>query len=182
MTTAPSRRRRRRIAATGVVAFVLNAAWERAHWPLYQSPFTVLRWLRASAGDAMFISIADLVLTCDPAHRRLGRFCGTLGGLAVLIELDAAHRNRWQYRPGMPTVATVGITPLAQLPVTGLATLGLVDLLHRTHHTHRGRALCSPPVGGGPVGRLDLGPDGQRPGRDGTWNQSHPATSRRGGC
>lgn len=122
-----------RLAATGVVAFVLNAAWERAHWHLYQPPFTLSRWLRASAGDALFISIADLALVADPTPRRRGRFCAALAFLAVLIELDAVHRDRWRYRPGMPTVATVGLTPLAQLPVTGLAALGVVNLLHRTH-------------------------------------------------
>lgn len=112
-----------RVAAA---ALVLNAAWESAHWRLYECPFTVTRWLGASAADAAVIASAAAGAS-RLARGRPGVYWALLGGaltaLAGAIELKAAPRGRWRYRPAMPTVGSVGLSPLAQLPLTGAAAV-----------------------------------------------------------
>lgn len=105
-----------------VTALVLNAAWEAAHWPLYECEFTVGRWLRASTADAALTAAAAA------GAGRLGRgrpgvswglLVGGLTATAMGVELHAHRRGRWCYRPAMPTVGSVGLSPLAQLPLVG---------------------------------------------------------------
>ncbi|MGI8874589.1 MAG: hypothetical protein ACR2KP_09710 [Egibacteraceae bacterium] len=111
-----------------VAALVLNAAWEAAHWPLYECPFTVGRWLRASAADAALTAgvvagAARLARGRPAVYRSL--LVGAPTAAAAGIELYAHRRERWCYRPTMPTVGSVGLSPLAQLPLAGAAAVYL---------------------------------------------------------
>lgn len=54
-----------------------------------------------------------------------------LGGAALAIELWALRRGRRRYAGKMPRLAGVGLTPLAQLPLLGVAAVMLVRSAHR---------------------------------------------------
>lgn len=112
----------------GAAALALNAAWELAHWPLYECQFTFARWLRASLGDAVLTAGAAAGAT-RVARGRSGAYLGALTGaltvLAAGIELHAHRRGRWCYRPAMPTLRSVGLSPLLQLPLAGAAAAAL---------------------------------------------------------
>lgn len=114
-----------RVAAA---ALVLNAAWECAHWPLYECEFRFEHWLRASAADAA-LTAGAAALAARLARGRPGVYwgllTGTLTAAAVGVELHADRRGRWRYRPGMPTIGRVGLSPLAQLPVAGAVAAAL---------------------------------------------------------
>lgn len=109
-------------------ALILNAAWERAHWPLYECEFAATHWLRASAADAALTAGAS-ALAARLAGGRSGAYRALLGGaltaVALGIEVHAASRGRWRYRPAMPTIGHVGLSPLAQLPVAGTIAVSL---------------------------------------------------------
>lgn len=116
------------LVPVAAAALVLNAAWEAAHSPLYTCELTVGRWLRASATDAA------LTAGAAAGAARLGRgrpvvswalLAGVLTGVAAGLELHAHRRGRWRYRPAMPTIGSVGLSPLAQLPVSGAAAVAL---------------------------------------------------------
>jgi len=111
-----------------LAALALNAVWEAAHWPLYECPFTVARWLRASAADAA-LTAATAAAAAHLGRGRPGMSWALLGGAltatAAGIELSAARRARWRYRPAMPTVGPVGLSPLAQLPLAGAVAVSL---------------------------------------------------------
>lgn len=122
MTTGPAPVR---VAAA---ALVLNAAWEAAHLPLYECEFTLGRWLGASATDAALIAGAAAGASRLARGRpgvRWALLGASLTAIAVGIELRAQRRGQRWYGPAMPTVGSVGLSPLAQLPLTGAAAVVL---------------------------------------------------------
>jgi hypothetical protein len=121
--TSPARRPGRLLAA----AFGLNLGWELAHWPLYDCGPARRRaaiTARMAAGDAGLVG-AGTAVTGLAAHRAPTPFTPTLlallGVAAAGVELDARRRGRWSYRPAMPRIGPVGVSPLVQLPLTGWA-------------------------------------------------------------
>lgn len=106
-------------------AFGLNLAWEWAHWPLYRCGPSRRRaaiCARMAAGDAALV--ASAVHATAAATRRTPRaftpaLLAALAVAAVVGELDAQRRGRWAYRPAMPRLGPLGLSPLVQLPATG---------------------------------------------------------------
>ena len=106
------------------MTFVLNLVWENAHGGLYDHVIPGLRYLRAAGGDVVLVGIGVAVAW---RVRRFGNRAhlmaavGVLTALAVIVELAALSEGRWEYTSAMPTVGPVGLSPLLQLPVTGVA-------------------------------------------------------------
>lgn len=121
---------RARLAAT---AFVLNAAWEVAHWPLYECAWTPSVIARAAAVDAaMTVGVAE-VASLVRSKSEAGfwpAFVTALGSAALAIELWALGRGHRLYGRKMPRLGGVGLSPLAQLPVLGVAAVKLAGSPH----------------------------------------------------
>ncbi len=64
-----------------------------------------------------------------------------LTATAVFIELRAHAQGRWVYAAAMPTVETVGLSPLVQLPLTGAVAIGLAHAPAVRRRGPRGSAL-----------------------------------------
>lgn len=114
-------------AAASVVAYAANFVWERAHSRLYPDcNMHLARQLQATAGDTVMI-VAVTAVTLPVGRRSSpGFWMASVAGwtaMAVAVERLALAAGRWSYTGGMPTVGRVGLSPLAQLPVTGLLAL-----------------------------------------------------------
>jgi len=105
-----------------VAGCALNVVWELGQASLYagRPPWWV--FLRAAVSDALFIGAATLL---GVLARRLWPggfwpvFLLVLVATAAVIELRALAAGRWAYAEAMPTVFTVGLSPLVQLGLTG---------------------------------------------------------------
>jgi hypothetical protein len=118
----------RRTVPLAAAAFALNAAWEVAHWPLYECPWSPRALTGAAAVDATIIlGAAEIAWRAPDGRTARTVFLGALGGAALILELGTLQRGRRFYAPAMPTVGGVGITPLAQLPLTGAVAVGLTS-------------------------------------------------------
>ena len=114
-----------------VVSFFLNFLWEVWHSQLYTTCLSMrlpayirlITW--QSVKDAMWITLAYFLAP------NMYVFVGGLLIFAFLVEWHAVRTKRWQYATTMPTVFGVGLTPLLELAVTGLATLSILTLLQR---------------------------------------------------
>lgn len=101
-----------------------NLVWENAHSVFYNHLIPGWRFLRAAGGDVLLVA-AGVGLTWP--LRRFGRRAHLVGALvllttaAIVIETVALAEARWGYNDLLPTVGRVGLSPLLQLPVTGLA-------------------------------------------------------------
>lgn len=105
-----------------IVAFVLNVGWELAQAPLYGGRAPTGIYLRAAVNDALLIAVA-VAAGVLAARRRPATFwpvlVGALAATAIFIEARALATGRWSYAEAMPTVATIGLSPLVQLPLLG---------------------------------------------------------------
>lgn len=120
----------RRWTVLALVAFALNMLWEFVQLPLYvdheQLETSVL--FLAAIDDAGLIVVA--AFAAGFAHRRSRAAAWTvllLGLLATaaVIEFRAVTTGRWAYAELMPTVGFVGLSPLLQLPLTGVLAVTL---------------------------------------------------------
>jgi len=115
-----------------VAGFVLSAAWEFAHSPLYTDHlrgvgYVLWTRLHCTAGDVLILVVAfwvtGLVFTgrrwYERAHLwRVGTFTGL--GLAYTAWsewFNTTVRGTWAYTEAMPTVFGLGLTPLLQWTV-----------------------------------------------------------------
>ena len=119
----------RRLFAITLTAFALHFAWEMGQMSLF-TPMDLLplwrgtAWCARAAGWDVVISAvayfaAALVARTIqwPQHRSASAvaiYFGVGVGITIAIEVWALSISRWQYREGMPTVAGLGLTPLAQ--------------------------------------------------------------------
>jgi hypothetical protein len=109
--------------ALAVGALVTNLVWENAHSVFYNHLIPGWRFLRAAGGDVLLVA-GGVGLTWP--LRRWGRRAHVVGATvlltvaAIVIETVALAEARWGYNELMPTVAGVGLSPLLQLPITGL--------------------------------------------------------------
>ena len=121
--------RRRDIAVFALIAYALHFTWEMAHAPLFvpmkRLPFlTATAWCARAAGWDVVISAAAYICAAFVVRNALWvRRCTALGyavyftfGLlvAILLERWAVGSGRWRYEEAMPTIAGIGVTPLAQ--------------------------------------------------------------------
>lgn len=118
-----------------LVAFALNMGWEYLQLPLYgdeqRSAVDLPTWIlyRAGVNDALLIT-ATLAVGLVVRRRSTLAFwlfvVLALAAIASFIEIRAMLTDRWSYRAAMPTIGSVGLSPLLQLPLTGAATALLV--------------------------------------------------------
>ena len=97
--------------------------------------------LRASAGDALYLFAIYILggfffkdfFWIRALSFRMCAFTISLGVLfAIGIEYKGLYLlSKWSYAKAMPTVFGLGISPLAELAVTGLATFFIVGFLAR---------------------------------------------------
>ena len=118
-------------------AFVLDFCWESWHGLLYKAhqelPASVYVPMMVQMALLDALSIVGMQLcTALFARSLVWRLSGvnvilfSLAGLlpAGIIEYISVFRlHLWLYTPAMPTVFGVGLTPLLQLPLTGLVAL-----------------------------------------------------------
>ena len=60
------------------------------------------------------------------AAPRYAVFVATGLTFAFIDETISTRKGRWEYAPAMPRIFGVGLTPLLELPVTGIVALALV--------------------------------------------------------
>lgn len=136
------------LCAVFAVSYLINLLWEVSHSVLYNWSilplhntvyFYVPKILGATLGDAIMLSVIFLVLAVYRTGFLWIRFTRrgdyiflVCAGLlfAVVVELRAAHLHLWTYASSMPLVAGMGLTPLIQLAITGLATLWVLRHLY----------------------------------------------------
>lgn len=111
-----------------VLDLAANFAWEMAQMPLYATRMSVGRCMAAAGGD-LVLTLAALALGGILARGRRPMFWALtvvlLTSAAVLIEALALSVGRWAYAVTMPTLLGIGLPPLLQLPLIGLASVWL---------------------------------------------------------
>jgi hypothetical protein len=118
-------------------AFLLDFCWESWHGLLYRAhqelpalvyvPMMVQMALvdaLAITGMQLFVALfaKDFLWRCS--IRNVALFCAVGALPAWGVEYTAVSRlHLWAYTPLMPTLFGVGLSPLLQLPLTGLAAI-----------------------------------------------------------
>lgn len=129
------------------LAVLLHGVWEIAHLPLYtlwDDPDTVriVRYvLHCLAGDVLiavgvYLLVAIVFRELDWLRRRpwpAGTLAVVLGlGFTAWSEWYNVYRlGTWAYRPTMPTVAGIGLTPLLQWVIVPAVMILIVRRLRR---------------------------------------------------
>lgn len=117
------------------LAFALNVVWELAQAPLYAGRPPTWVYARAAVTDAALIGLAAGAGLFVSRRLRHGFWAVLVLGLAasaVFIELRALGTDRWSYSESMPTVGPVGLSPLVQLPLLGVASVAIAWRGRRT--------------------------------------------------
>lgn len=128
-TTGPSRSSPGRLPL-GAAAFALNLAWELAHSPLYECPFSARVLAGAAVVDAaVTVGVGELAALSQYRYNTSfwPVFATGLAVAATVIEVSALRRRRRFYAPSMPTVAGLGLTPSIQLPLAGTVAAKLAQ-------------------------------------------------------
>lgn len=125
-----------------VVAFFLNLLWEVLHSPLYttchEMPLGKMQRLLVvmSFKDAFWILFFYWMLAVMFDNTsilsnslQLLLFIVAALSFSFVDEYISLRMQRWSYADNMPTIFGVGITPLLELAVTGVATFVIVFIL-----------------------------------------------------
>jgi len=124
-------------------AFLLNFFWESLHGLLFQdhSGMPAGRYVpmmvEMALYDALGICAIHLVVSLYrrmllwPLTRSNAMIFTAVALLAAAaVEFIAVHvRHEWAYLPSMPVVFGIGLLPLVQLALTGLAAIALAQKL-----------------------------------------------------
>ena len=123
------------------IALILNAIWEFSHSLLYVHLSEIPKYLHliiASFGDMVtimgiftIVSLKNRNLKWIKSPRKSDYLLiGFLGlAIAVFIEVINLNLGRWAYTAAMPTIFGIGISPLIQLALTGVASLIILDYI-----------------------------------------------------
>jgi hypothetical protein len=132
-----SKRKAAFAASLFLVAFMTNFFWESAHGLLYAgnrempAAIYVPKIGQAALLDALSL-LGLYLLTALISRRFIWRPAGTslavftlsaLCGAWVVEYVAVSVLHAWAYTPAMPQVFGAGVSPLLQLPLTGLAAL-----------------------------------------------------------
>tara|TARA_Y100000310_G_C20651084_1_gene799505 strand:+ start:1055 stop:1483 length:429 start_codon:yes stop_codon:yes gene_type:complete len=131
-----------------IISFVLNAIWELLHYQLYFDLSGVSKYphlLLATFTDAIIITIIFIIISFKNKDKnlkwinkpkKLDYIIMIISGLivAIFIELRALRIERWAYKPIMPTILGIGLSPLLQLATTGILTILILTFLNKSRH------------------------------------------------
>lgn len=122
-----------------VVGFGLNLLWELAHHRLYETcrrqtwrknvPLLIVMSAKDGFWIALFSIISSLVFGIENILQHGGAlafFVALALAFSFFDERISLRLGRWEYAAGMPTLFGVGVTPLLEIALTGVATLLLV--------------------------------------------------------
>jgi len=130
-------------ASLWIVAFFLNFFWECLHGLLYQDhpQMEAIIYVPMMVEMAFYdaVAVSGLYLFHALVFRSL-LWGNTVSHIAVfflaaiitaaVVEYAAAHLlHAWNYLPSMPTVAGIGLLPMLQLAVTGVASIFAAERL-----------------------------------------------------
>ena len=140
------------IIGWALITTPLHLAWEVSQLRLYalsqdaSTQVIVYSVLHCTAGDALIAVAAFLIAVAVTRQRDWPRRAWRLG-VPVLLVIGLGYTvasewvnvywlQRWAYAPGMPTIAGIGVTPLAQwIVVPSAAFLIYRRLLVRPHRS-----------------------------------------------
>ncbi|MEK7640803.1 MAG: hypothetical protein AAB389_02305 [Patescibacteria group bacterium] len=122
-------------------AFLLNVVWEFSHCMLYKTCWT-MKWpaltkllLKMSVKDGVWICLFYLISyaafgNLNPLDNwmQVAVFAVIALMFAFVDEKISVTMGRWEYGPKMPLVYGVGLTPLLELAVTGIAIFYLLSI------------------------------------------------------
>jgi hypothetical protein len=120
-----------------IIALLLNLSWEFWHWRYYETCLHMIVHERQillatmAVKDAAWISIFYWILTYGLFLRGWQLLVGMsiMGFVFSFVdEKISLYFKRWKYAVNMPLVLGVGITPLCELAVTGVASVLLAGL------------------------------------------------------
>ncbi len=123
-----------RIVSVFLVATVLNLAYELLHSWLYKTcreaslkKYSYLM-VKACLFDGIAITIIYYFSILFFKNFYLLAFATITLAFAYVWEIHSLKKGKWEYAKEMPIVFGVGLTPLAQLFLTGIATLYLCQV------------------------------------------------------
>jgi len=121
-----------------VIVFILNLIWEYLHFPLYYDLTGISKhphlWL-ATITDLVWITLLFLIISWNNNSmawitnpKKLDYLLLIILGILpqIVTETHALYVGKWMYKAAMPTVFSIGLSPLLQLFTT--AILGLFIL------------------------------------------------------
>ncbi len=125
-----------RFLVLGFIVLILNLIWEFSHYKLYNDLSGIssnIHLIIASFGDLFFIFLIFFFISLINKNIKwLNKpvksdylftiFFGLI--IAILIEvINVYFLARWAYKPIMPTIFGIGLSPLLQLATTGILSL-----------------------------------------------------------
>jgi len=131
-----------------VVGFLINFFWESWHgvylyedmWGSVEAYVALIT--TASLGDGLYLTLVymlgvllfkNTVWMSRLTSIRIWYIVGAGVALAVFIEYKGIYLlQKWSYLEAMPTIVTLGVSPLAELAVTGLITFYVVGYFNNT--------------------------------------------------
>ena len=135
------------LASVFVFAFLLNYVWESYHAVyLYEAhDFNAKKYIRmltyvSSMDGALIVGIylllsilwTDMLWLQTMNRKQVWTACLTGLAIAAAIEYRKVFvLKTWSYTPLMPTILGIGVSPLFQLSITGLASFWLTRRMLR---------------------------------------------------
>lgn len=130
-----------------VVGFFLNFFWEMWHgvylykdmWGSVEAYVALIT--TASLGDGMYLTLIytlgilifkDILWIRKLTMVRYGYIIGVGIALAAFIEYKGLYLpQKWSYLDAMPTIFTLGVSPLLELALTGLITFYVIGYVYK---------------------------------------------------
>lgn len=121
-----------------LTGFIFNLIWESLHYPLYYDLSGIphiLHIITASVSDMIILTCIFLIISLTNKSfnwinkpKYLDYVLTIVLGLiiAVILEIINLYFVRWIYKPIMPTISGIGLSPLLQLATTGVVSLFVV--------------------------------------------------------
>ena len=125
------------------IVLILNLIWEFSHYRLYEDLTGIPKLyhiIAASFADMVIIAIILLIISLlnknaewleNPTKKDY--FLIIFGSIIVAIIIEAYNLSigRWEYNAQMPTILGIGLSPLLQLFVTSITSLGIAKWYNR---------------------------------------------------
>lgn len=135
---------KKRLFTIGFLVLILNLIWEFSHYRLYNDLSSITgptHLIIAGFGDVVFVFfILGLISVLNknvkwiknPSKKHYVLFAVFAMAIAVIIEVvNVKYLGRWSYKPAMPTIFGIGLSPLVQLAITGSFSLWISGKLKK---------------------------------------------------